>query len=220
MPKALESILLDASQRATDKDAQRAGEILWLLQDRAQSGVGVLAYVIEADRAIPQSKFDGDTDWIARITTWYAFQALMMNLARALDHAGPDRDSLCSLFELIEKPNVLANVLKDGQEAHMLNARQRWRRLSSDIRVERLRELRDWMLAHNLSAVGLNRWPRGSLFHDQIVELAAEIFSLIDDLCFAFYGASSIGECKARSAPASAKFWSSICCIGDQRNAK
>jgi hypothetical protein len=214
MPKALENVLHDESKRATDKDAQRAREILWLLQDRAQGGIGVLAYVIEADKAIPQSKFDNDVDWIARISTWYALQALTMNLARALDQAGPDRDNLHSLFELIEMPNVLANVLMDGQEAHMLNARKRWCRLLSNVRVGRLRELRNWMLAHNLSPVALSRWPSGSLYPAEIVELADEIFSLIDELCCAFYGASSIGECRARAPSAASQFWRRLTALG------
>jgi hypothetical protein len=187
----------------TDEDADRVGQILGRLNDRAQAAIWVLAYLTDADRVIPQMGLDDDEDRIARIAAWYAFQAFEMNIARALDKASVDRDSLYSLFGLLEKPDVRAAMSEDGKEAHIQNAFDLWNQLKTDPKIRKLRALRDSMLAHNLSS------RHAVILHDLslAVELAEKVFTIIDELCLGCYPDSSIGECRVRAASAAGRFW-------------
>src|ERR1700730_256316 len=136
----------------TDEDADRAREILAWLIIRSQEAIWVLAYIIEADRVIPQiAALDDDAILIAQFAAFDALQALAMNIARTLDIASSDRDSLPSLFGLLKKPDVTAAVSTNGKPAHLQCAFDLWDQLKTNQNVVRLRHLRNSRLAHNQS---------------------------------------------------------------------
>jgi hypothetical protein len=187
----------------TDEDANRVGQILGRLNDRTQAAIWVRAYLTEAGRVIPQMGLDDDEDRIARIAAWYAFQAFEMNITRALDKASADRDSLYSLFSLLEKPDVRGAMSEDGNEAHIQKAFDLWNQLKTDPKIKKLRNLRDSMLAHNLSS------RHAVILHDLSLadELAEQVFAIVDELCLGFYPDSSIPECRVRAASAAERLW-------------
>jgi hypothetical protein len=188
----------------TDEDADRAREILAWLIIRSQEAIWVLAYIIEADRVIPQiAALDDDAILIAQFAAFDALQALAMNIARTLDIASSDRDSLPSLFGLLKKPDVTAAVSTNGKPAHLQCAFDLWDQLKTNQNVPRLKDLRNRRLAHNLSKGDLDI---GSEIPG-IAEVAEQVFAIVDELCLGCYSDSSIGELRARAASAAGRFW-------------
>jgi hypothetical protein len=187
----------------TDKDADRVRTILGWLSIRTQEAIFVLAYVREADRVIPQiATLDDDAILIAKFAAFDALQALAMNISRALDNAGRDRDSLPSLFGLL-KPDVTAALSTDGEPAHLQRAFDLWDQLKTNQNVPRLKDLRNRRLAHNLSKGDLDI---GSEIPG-IAEVAEQVFAIVDELCLGCYSDGSIGELRARAASAAGRFW-------------
>jgi len=203
------------TDRVTSDDATYVQELVWFIQDRAQSALGAVAFGRSGEAAIA-GESDAAESWMLRLGARAALEFFAIRVARLLDEPEHGIASLPEVFRVLSDEAVRDAVLgyavgatidRPQRERHMGHAFQTWRKVRRDARRSRLRRLRDHTLAHNLIHKTLKDGLEDPLLAVDLVAYGEEVFRVVDELVWACFGATRLDYVRTEAERVAGRIW-------------
>jgi hypothetical protein len=168
--------------------AERVRKIARIAYDQASENIGLVMFIELGNRPNIYRLFKAGEAHVPWLIRGALLERLTMALMRLFDPPGSrkgqadpstsERDSLPVVFALLDDPKVRKAATARGGANKMATAIALWSNLCSDERVGRLRKIRDYMMAHTITA----KWSLvRSMFSDPL-SLAGDSAKVVEAL--------------------------------------
>ena len=193
-----------------DAKAERVRRIAHMAHEAALDNIGIIAFVEWGNGPSIHRLFKADEAKVPWLIRAALLERLTMALMRLFDPPGSrrgqadpmtsGRDSLPVAFALLDDAEVRETATAPGGADKMATAIKLWERLTGDERIGRLRNIRDYMMAHTITA----KWDFDRPIFSDPLSLAKDINPAVEAL------ASGCGVATASLKDAT-EAWARLC---------
>ncbi|MBF0270066.1 MAG: hypothetical protein HQL44_15895 [Alphaproteobacteria bacterium] len=169
--------------------------------------VGIIEF-LEAGNTVEVSEaLMGGSAHVAKVIRKAMMSRLVMSLMRMHDKDGRDREGLRKAFDLLGNEGTFQALAVIGDKARLQKAIERWNLLSTDPRVEAIRNTRDFEIAHHIPLKKSSPRPRMM----DLFCIAEQTLTMVEDLA-AGVGINSVSfeTCRGVWASKVEDYWSSL----------